>query len=67
MLRKLLIFVVLVAAAAFFGLWKMGVLDEGRVKDKAAELKERAAEGAQRAAEKTADTARDAVKDAQQR
>jgi hypothetical protein len=66
MLRKL-VMLVLVAAAVGFGLWRMGVLDEGKVQDSAAELGERAAESARRAAEKAAEKARDAVEDAKRR
>ena len=66
MLKKLIL-VVLVAAAAVFGVWRLGLLDERRVKDEAAELRERAEESARRAAEETAKRAREAVDDATRR
>ncbi len=66
MLRKTILLAVLVAAAAL-ALWRLGLLDRGRVKDEAAELRERAEKGAKRASEEAGKTAREAVQDATRR
>ena len=67
MVRKLLFLVLLVSAATVIALWRLGVLDERRVKDEAAELRDRAEQGAKRAADATTKAAREAVEDAKRR
>jgi hypothetical protein len=67
MIRKLVLLVVLVAAAVVFGLWRAGVLDEGRLKDEAAELRERAEKSGKRAAEGAIEKGREAIDDARRR
>jgi hypothetical protein len=60
MLKKLLI-VVLIVAAVVFGLWRLGVIDEGRLKRKATELKDSAEKNVKRAGEEAKKGAREAV------
>lgn len=56
-MRRKILFAVLVAAAVVVGLWRLGVLDERKLKDEATEVRERAAEEAKDAAK----AAREAV------
>ncbi len=58
---KRIVVVLLVAAATFYGLWRLGFIDQGRVKDEVGELRERAEKEARRVADEAAKRAREAV------
>jgi signal transduction histidine kinase len=66
MIRKVIV-VVIVAAAVVFGLWRLGVLDDRKLKDEASDLKDRAEKGVKRAGEETAKKAREGIEDAARR
>ena len=60
MLKKIL-FVIVIGAATFYGLWHFGFIDKGRVKDEVGELRDRAEKDAKRVADDAAKKVRDAV------
>jgi hypothetical protein len=60
MVKKLLI-VGLIVAAVVLGLWRLGLIDEGRLKGKATELKDSAEKSVKRAGEDAKKSAREAV------
>ena len=61
MLRKILLYSILLAAAVVLVLWRGGYLDQDRLREKAAEVHERADQEAGRAAEAATRSAREAI------